>query len=132
MCQALGATLVGVDGTVAYRAQAAAEPRVCVVIPSRRDLLYTRWFTESRAKGPTAIVLEHELIEALRDEQREWVLVGSGAGRVIGRMGDHPMVRLGPPQSLGPSPLKLARIAADEAGGNLYEIEPLYVESGLR
>jgi tRNA threonylcarbamoyladenosine biosynthesis protein TsaB len=131
ICQALEVELVGIDGTLVYRAQAVDEPRVCVVIPSRRDLFYVRWFTGRRPKATTSVMHEAELVRALQAGERDAVLVGSGAERVFERAGRGAKLRIGPEGTRRLSALKLAQLGASESGGRLYEVEPLYVESGL-
>ncbi len=130
-CQAGGARLVGVDGTVAYRSRVPEERRVCVVLRSRRDLFHVRWFAGNRPKGPICLMHENELIDRLRREERELTLVGSGAATLYGRVADHALVRIGPEYVLRPSPLAVARIGASETGDRLYELEPIYVEPVL-
>ena len=132
LCQALGATLVGVDGTVAYRSRLPEERRVCVVLRSRRDLFYVRWFVGPRPREPIRLLHEEELIERLKREKREPMLVGSGALDVFEQVADHALIRLASDELLRPSPLTVARIgASDRQGDQLYEVEPLYVEPVL-
>jgi tRNA threonylcarbamoyladenosine biosynthesis protein TsaB len=88
MSQARGIELVGVDGTIAYRERAAAERRVCVVITSRRDLVYARWFSDARPRTDTAMMHESDLVERLREDERSVCLVGSAARRIAERLGD--------------------------------------------
>jgi len=132
LCQALGVALVGVDGTVAYRSRLPEERRVWVVLRSRRDLFYVRWFVGQRPTDPIRLLHEEELIERLRREKRELKLVGSGAHEVFEQVADHALIRLAPHDLLRPSPLAIARIgASDRQGDQLYEVEPLYVEPVL-
>ncbi|MGB2983128.1 MAG: tRNA (adenosine(37)-N6)-threonylcarbamoyltransferase complex dimerization subunit type 1 TsaB [Candidatus Bipolaricaulia bacterium] len=132
LCQALGATLVGIDGTVAYRSRLPEARRVCVVLQSRRDLFYARWFVGLRPKEPIHLMHEEELVARLRGEDRELTLVGSGAGRVFEQVVDHAVLRLAPEELMRPSPLVVARLGASAgAGDRLYEVEPLYVEPVL-
>jgi tRNA threonylcarbamoyladenosine biosynthesis protein TsaB len=132
LCQALGVPLVGVDGTVAYRSRLPEESRVCVVLRSRRDLFYVRWFVGPRPNEPVLLLQQEELIERLEREKRELTLVGSGALGVFEQVADHALIRLAPDEFLRPSPLTIARIgASDRQGDQLYEVEPLYVEPVL-
>jgi tRNA threonylcarbamoyladenosine biosynthesis protein TsaB len=128
MSQARGMELVGVDGTIAYRERAAAERRVCVVIASRRDLVYARWFSDARPRTDTAIMHESELVERLREDERPLCLVGSAARRVAERLGEGTRASLGPQEALAPSALAVARIGAALHEARLYELEPMYVE----
>jgi len=129
LCQSLGVPLVGVDGTQVYRQSLGDHQRVCVVLWSRRDLYYARWFGGSRPKGPTSVMREAELIARLGQEERELWLVGSGAPRLAqhAQLGQH--IRIAPEALNQPSPLAVAQwgsknFVADE----LYSVEPLYVE----
>jgi len=129
LCQALGATLVPVDGTIAYRSRLPEERRICVVIRSRRNLLYVRWFAGVKPREPIRLMREEDLIGRLREEIRELTLVGSGARDVFEQMGNHALVRIAPEDLLRPSALTIARIgASDKEGSRLFEAEPLYVE----
>jgi tRNA threonylcarbamoyladenosine biosynthesis protein TsaB len=129
ICQALGIPLSGVDGSQVYRAQAADSHRVCVIIPSRRDLHYVRWFVGARAKGPAMVLRERELEETLKAEQRELTLVGSGAAGIYDRMPHHGAVSLGRPEALRPSAAAVARLGTRGPGDGVYRLAPIYVES---
>lgn len=131
MAQARGTELVGVDGTVSYRDRAAAEPRVCVAITSRRDLVYARWFSEARPRSETVLVPLEELAERLRRETRRVCVVGSAARRAIERVGDGSHASLGPEAALAPSALAVARIGAALRAVSLHGLEPTYVEPVL-
>ena len=129
LCQALGAALIPVDGTIAYRSRLPGERRVCVVVRSRRNLLYVRWFAGAKPREPIRLMREEDLIGQLREESRELILVGSGARDVYEQIAGHALVRIAPEDLLRPSALTIARIGAnDKEGGRLYEAEPLYVE----
>ena len=67
-CQALDVPLIGIDGTQVYRQMVEDHQRVCVILASRRDLYYVRWFGGSRPKGPTVVMREAELIDRLGRE----------------------------------------------------------------
>lgn len=128
-CQTVGAALVGVDGADAYRARIAAAKRVCVIVASRRDLYYAQFFGGSRPRGPMRLIRESELLEALRREDREVTLVGSGAPAIGGALRGHPMIRIAPEEANRPSPLAIAKLGWNEKPvDRLYEVEPLYVE----
>ncbi|MEN6368492.1 MAG: tRNA (adenosine(37)-N6)-threonylcarbamoyltransferase complex dimerization subunit type 1 TsaB [Thermotogota bacterium] len=128
ICQALGIPLAGVDGSQVYRAQAEDSHRVCVIIPSRRDVHYVRWFAGPRAKGPAVVLRERELQEMLKAEQRELTLVGSGAPGVYDRMIQHGTVGLGRPEALRPSAAAVARLGTRGPGDGVYRLAPIYVE----
>jgi tRNA threonylcarbamoyladenosine biosynthesis protein TsaB len=129
MCQALRIPLAGVDGSLVYRSLVADEQRVCVVVRSRRDLCYVRWFAGARAKGPATVLHERELEAKLMAEQRELVLVGSGAQAVYEHIPEHGAVRLGRAEALRPSPVAVARLGTVGAGDGVYRLAPIYVES---
>jgi tRNA threonylcarbamoyladenosine biosynthesis protein TsaB len=131
-CQALDVPLTGVDGTVAYRRQLQDESRrVCVVIASRRDLFFVRWFSGTRPREEILMLNETQLVDKIRQEQRELTLIGSGAPRVYERVREHPFVRL-EGRLDHPSPLSVAQVGASQGAKNrLFEVEPLYVEPVL-
>lgn len=129
MCQALEIPLAGVDGTEVYRSLVPDEQRVCVVIHTRRDLFYVRWFSGPRPRGPAQIMLQRELEEKLEAEQRALVLIGSGAARLHARWSGHAFLTLGPAIALQPSPLAVARLATRDRSDGVYRLEPAYVES---
>ncbi len=131
LCQGLGIPLVGVDGTMVYRLRAREVHRVCVILESRRDLLYVRWFAGDRAKGPTAVWKESRLGEQLATEDRPLLLVGNGAPRFAERFADHPYVRIAPLDLCQASPLAIARAGEGQRTDCLFEIEAIYVESSL-
>lgn len=127
--QSLGVPVVGVDGTMVYRQSLEEQQRVCVVLWSRRDLYYARWFGGSRPKAPTAVMREAELIARLGQEERELWLVGSGAARLAhnAQLGQH--VRIAPEALNQPSPLAVAQWGSrNYVADQLYAVEPLYVE----
>jgi len=131
-CQARGVPLVGVDGTLAYRARLAEVRRVWVVLTNRRDLLFVRAFSGARPAGPVAIVREDDLLARLRREERELTLVGSGAAALAERIRDLPGIRVAAPAMNRPSPMAVAQLGADVTPDDeLYEMEPLYVEPVL-
>jgi tRNA threonylcarbamoyladenosine biosynthesis protein TsaB len=128
-CQTVGAALVGVNGADAYRARIAYAKRVCVIVASRRDLYYVQFFGGSRPRGPMRLMHQPELVESLRDEEREVTLVGSGAPGIGGALRGHPMIRIAPEEANRPSPLWIAKLGWNvEPADRLYEVEPLYVE----
>jgi tRNA threonylcarbamoyladenosine biosynthesis protein TsaB len=130
LAQAIGASVVGVDGTAVYRSLIAEEPRVCVILRSRRDLYYAQWFTGSRARGPVRLYHGNELVAQLRHEQRRLVVIGSGAEMIVENVGEHPWVQVAAPDANRPSPLAVARLGAQATtGSQLFELEPLYVET---
>jgi len=131
LCQALGVPLVGVDGTVAYRAAIPEEKRVCVIIVSRRDMFYVRWFAGDRPKGETRILHEHELVEILNREERELTLIGSGTPAIYPQVQNR-SIRSAPDELNRVSPLAIARLGAADGGPDrLFELEPVYVETIL-
>jgi tRNA threonylcarbamoyladenosine biosynthesis protein TsaB len=128
-CQTVGAALVGVGGAPTYRARVDDAKRVCVIVTSRRDLYYVQRFGGSRPRGPMRLMHLPELVESLRDEEREVTLVGSGAPRIGGALRGHPMIRIAPEEANRPSPLWIAKLGwNEEPVDRLYEVEPLYVE----
>jgi tRNA threonylcarbamoyladenosine biosynthesis protein TsaB len=128
LCQAWETALIGVDGTDVYRAR-VAERRACVVLASRRDLFYVRWFAGDRPKGPTSLVREAELLGQLAQEQRDVVLVGSGAERIYNALPSGTRAHLAPAEACRPSALWVARRGSEETlTDQLYEVEPLYIE----
>jgi len=131
-CQALGIPLVGVDGTLAYRSRIPDVKRVCVIITSRRDLYYGRWFTDGRAKGATRLLHEAELAEMLNGEGGELTLIGSGAPAIYARVKGNRSIGLAREELNRPSPLAIARLGASNGPADrLFELEPAYVESIL-
>jgi tRNA threonylcarbamoyladenosine biosynthesis protein TsaB len=129
LCQAWDVPLVGVDGTWLHRARVPEADRLCVVLSSRRDLFYVRWFVGRRPKGPTSLMQEDELIGRLMNVQREVTLTGSGAARIHARLGDATNVRRVAEALDRTSPLWVARLGRSEkASDRLYTLEPLYVE----
>lgn len=132
MAQALRIPLVGVDGMRVYRMRYAAHRRLCVVIPSRRDLVYAQWFSGARANGDVGLFDAARLVERLAEEQRELTVTGSGAKPILERLGDHPWVTGAFEEGVQPSALWIARAGADQPPiDQLYEMEPLYVEPVL-
>ncbi len=132
LCQGLHIPLVGVDGTLSYRSRLPDAERVCVIITSRRDLVYARWFAGERAKGATRLLHEEELIGMLSKEGREMTLVGSGAPRVYARVKENRALRIAPERLNQPSPLAIARLGAGDGRlDRLFQLEPTYVESIL-
>ena len=128
-CQTVGAALIGVDGADVYRAQISDAKRVCVIVASRRDLRYVQFFGGARPRGPMKLMRESELLEALRGEEREVTLVGSGSPQIAGALRGHPLIRLAPRKANRLSPLSIAKLGwSREPADRLYEVEPLYVE----
>ncbi len=128
MAQARGTGLVGVDGTVSYRARAAGERRVCVAIVSRRDLVYARWFSGERPRGETIMLRESELVGRLRAEERPLCVIGSAARRVVEHSEGSTSVFLGPTEAMGPSALAVAQNGRSLREERLHDLEPAYVE----
>ncbi|MFC2083023.1 tRNA (adenosine(37)-N6)-threonylcarbamoyltransferase complex dimerization subunit type 1 TsaB [Candidatus Bipolaricaulota bacterium] len=129
LCQSLEIPLVGVDGTQVYRQLVEDHQRVCVVLSSRRDLYYVRWFGGSRPKGPTVVMREGELIDRLGREERELWLVGSGAPRIGEQLRPWQHIHVAPDAVNQPSPLAVAQWGSKNfAADQLYSVEPLYVE----
>ena len=128
MAQARKAELVGVDGTLAYRERAGDEPRVCVILASRRDLVYARWFSGAHPRTDTVMLRDAELATKLRLDRRPLCLVGSAAQRVASQIGGEGGAFLGPEQALAPSALAVARMGAGLRAARLHGIEPIYVE----
>lgn len=129
LCQSLDIPLIGVDGTQVYRQLVEDHQRVCVVLASRRDLFYVRWFGGSRPKGPTVVMREAELIARLGQEERELCLVGSGVSRLGEHLRPWQHMRIAPEALNQPSPLAVAQWGRENyVADQLYSVEPLYVE----
>ena len=129
LCQSLDIPLIGVDGTQVYRQLVEDHQRVCVVLASRRDLFYVRWFGGSRPKGPTVVMREAELIAHLGQEERELCLVGSGVSRLGEHLRPWQHMRIAPEALNQPSPLAVAQWGRENyVADQLYSVEPLYVE----
>jgi len=129
LCQSLGIPLIGVDGTEVYRQLVEDHQRVCVVLSSRRDLFYVRWFGGSRPKGPIVVMQEAELIARLGQEKRELCLVGSGAPLLGEHLRSWQHVCIAPEALNQPSPLAVAQWGSKNyVADQLYSVEPLYVE----
>lgn len=129
LCQSLDVPLIGVDGTQVYRQLVEDHQRVCVVLSSRRDLIYVRWFSGSRPKGPTVVMREAELIARLGQEKRELCLVGSGAPRLSEYLHPWQHIRIAQQELNKPSPLAVAQLGSENfVADQLYSVEPLYVE----
>ncbi len=128
-CQSLDVPLIGVDGTQVYRQLVAEDQRVCVVLSSRRDLYYVRWFGGSRPKGPAVVMREAELVARLGLEERELCLVGSGAPRLEEKLRPWQHIRIAPEECNQPSPMAVAQWGSKNyVADQLYSVEPLYVE----
>ena len=128
-CQSLDVPLIGVDGTHVYRQLVEEQQRVCVVLSSRRDLYYVRWFGGTRPKGPTVVMREAELIDRLGRDERELTLVGSGAPRLGEHLRPWQHIRIAPESANQPSPLAVAQWGSvNYVADQLYSVEPLYVE----
>jgi len=129
LCQSLEIPLVGVDGTQVYRQLVEDHQHVCVVLSSRRDLYYVRWFAGSRPKGPTAVMREAELLARLGQGERELHLVGSGAPRLQEHLRPWHHIRIASEALNQPSPLTVAELGSKSfVADQLYSVEPLYVE----
>jgi len=126
-CQALGVPLRGVEGTLAYRSQVAAEGRVCVAVASRRDMVYARWYVGMRPSTAAMSMRESELIERLCTDARPTTVVGSAAQRVVEALGSRGSATLGR-TALWPSALAVARAGLGARDGRLCEMEPHYTE----
>ncbi len=129
LCQSLDIPLIGVDGTQIYRQLVEDHQRVCVILASRRDLFYVRWFGGSRPKGPTVVMREAELIARLGQEKRELCLVGSGTFQLGEHLRSWEHIRIAPEALNQPSPLAVAQWGRKNyVADQLYSVEPLYVE----
>lgn len=129
LCQSLEIPLIGVDGTQVYRQLVEDHQRVCVVLFSRRDLYYVRWFSGSRPKGPTVVMCEAELIARLGREERELCLVGSGALQLGEHLQPWQHICIAPEALNQPSPLAVAQWGnKNYVVDQLYSVDPLYVE----
>ncbi len=129
LCQSLGIPLIGVDGTQVYRQLVEDHQRVCVVLSSRRDVYYVRWFGGSRPKGPTEVMREAGLIARLGEEKRELCLVGSGASQLGEYLRPWQHICVAPEALNQPSPLAVAQWGSKNyVADQLYSVDPLYVE----
>ncbi len=132
MCQSLGVGLVGVDGTVSYRRKVGQEARVCVIIKNRRDLVYARWFEQANPVGSTKVMSHNELIERLREEQVQTVVVGSGAVDLRNRLESLAKLEVAPDENNCPSAINIAQLGQQAYAENeLYCLEPQYVELSI-
>lgn len=130
ICQALGIPLVGVDGTVAYRARLDAPLRVGVVIENRRDLVYARWFSGTKPIRGTEVLTAAELLARVAAERKATSFVGSGAERLRADLERVNAMRVAPRELNCPSPAWIARLGREGgARDELYTLEPTYVES---
>jgi tRNA threonylcarbamoyladenosine biosynthesis protein TsaB len=133
LCQALKIPLVGVDGTVACRAEIEdARARVCVILKNRRDLFYVRWFIGERAQGPVEVLDDEAIVARLRRDNRPVWIVGDGGVALRETLHSVPEVRWPAKEAVVPSPLVIARLGEEQSGADrLYELEPAYVEPVL-
>jgi tRNA threonylcarbamoyladenosine biosynthesis protein TsaB len=132
LCQSLGIPLVGVDGTVAYRARLDVKGRVCVLVPNRRDLFYIRWFAGARALGEVAVLSITDVLTRISEERRQLVAIGSGAELLREQLGECGLVDIAPEEINRPSATWIARLGEDtHTKDQLYDLEPTYVEPAL-
>lgn len=132
ICQSLGVPLVGVDGTVAYRARLGAKGRVCVLILDRRDLFYVRWFSGMRALGEVAVQSSADLLARLSEKRKELIVVGSGVEPLREELQGCALAKIAPQELNRPSPAWIARLGEKTyTQDQLYEVEPTYVEPAL-
>ena len=132
LCQSLGIPLVGIDGTVAYRARLDIEGRVCVLVPNRRDLFYVRWFSGARALGEVVVLSGSDVLTRISEGKRPLVAIGSGVELLRQRLGECALVQIAPEKLNRPSPAWIARLGEDEnSRDQLYDLEPTYVEPAL-
>lgn len=123
--------LVGVDGTQTFRDRVASEPRVCVAIASRRDLVYARWFVGERPRTETVMLHAADLAARLRADGRPTCMVGSAARRLAASLAGEGHAFLGPEDALAASALAVAKAGARLREVRLHEMEPIYVEPVL-
>jgi len=132
ICQALRRPLVGVDGTLAYRSRLDPEARVCVLIPSRRDLVYARWFARERPLGETEIRSAADVMRRLVEEERPTTAIGPGAEALRADLEAISCVTLSEEALNRPSAGRIACLGAESCDSDrLYDLEPLYVEPVL-
>jgi tRNA threonylcarbamoyladenosine biosynthesis protein TsaB len=129
LSQSMGIPLVGVDGPYAYRAQVGVAAHVCVIIPNRRDLVYTQWFDNSRPVGSPRVIGIEGLIRGLSGIKKEVLLVGSAVEQLRDHLGALTGVSIADSEINHPSPAWIARLGEriytqDET----YSLEPIYVE----
>jgi tRNA threonylcarbamoyladenosine biosynthesis protein TsaB len=130
ICQALEIPLVGVDGTVSYRARFSSEKRICVIIPARRDLYYVQWFIGTKAANPIEVISEENLLQEISQQRKAISVVGSGVERLRERLDPIPAtVWFAPEEMNQPAAVWIAQLGATYYTSNtLYDLEPAYVE----
>jgi len=132
LAQALDIPLIGVDGMSVFRLRYASHRRLCVILPSRRDLRFAQWFSGDRANGEIELLRESQLAERLATEKRMLSVTGSGAQGILDRMSDHPWIQHASENGTEASALWVARAGLERQSiDQLYEVEPLYVEPVL-
>ena len=128
--QALGIPVVGVDGTIAYRARLPETDRVCVIVKNRRDLFYVRWFIGMRPKGEVTVATRVELLRKLSRLSGPVTVVGSGAEELMSEWDKFPQVTVAASAFNRPSPEWVARLGQTGAD-ELYSLDPVYVEPAI-
>lgn len=128
--QALGIPVVGIDGTLAYRARVNDAERVCVVIKNRRDLFYVRWFVGMRPRGEVKVIARDELLRELNQLSNGVTVVGSGVEDLASVWDEFPRLTVAARALNRPSPEWVARLG--RAGNDeLYSLDPIYVEPAI-
>jgi len=130
--QALGIPVVGVDGTVAYRARVASARRVCVIIKNRRDLFYARWFSRGDLRGEEVEVLPRKELLTRLAHGKGITVIGSGGEELRPELERLVQVELAPRGLNRPSPAWIARLGERMRGDELYTLDPLYVEPAIK
>jgi tRNA threonylcarbamoyladenosine biosynthesis protein TsaB len=129
LCQALGISLVGIDGMFAYLARLDARERVCVLLRNRRDLLYARWFVGMKPQEETVVLTVANAWDRLVSERKDVTIVGDGALVMRDHLGKAPWVRFASADMYVPSPMWIARLGEEgDQKDQLYDLEPAYVE----
>ena len=82
LCQTLGVPLVGVDGMESYLLRTGLNGRTCIVVHSRRELYYARWYNDGRGLGPTQMMTREQLIDRIAARSRPVTVGGSGVSRL--------------------------------------------------
>jgi len=131
-CQAIGRPLMGVNGTEVLRNLVPEVQRVAVLIHSRRDLYYGRWFSGTRPRGEIERLTEAEVVARLQRERRELLVIGSGVPRLSEQLENLHWIKAARDELNRASPIAVAKYGMQQTiADQLMTVEPLYVEPFL-